>query len=120
MVSLSNQQFKELQAFVEATQLQLDGIKSLIVKAKQQGTNLVFDESNYPSRPMTKKELATLLKISPRHFANQTKMLRPHLRDMGVTDRARLLPPKAVKFICEAMGIEKNEDLNCNNLHAPT
>lgn len=88
MIALSNYQFQELQSHKAAVQTHLDAIDAILIKAKQQESNYVFDSSNmYPKRAMTKKELANMLGISSRNFAYQIKELRPQLREMGVLDR---------------------------------
>ena len=120
MICLSNHQFEELQAHYAAVQTHLDAIHAIIIKAKQQTNNNTFDVSAmYPNRPMSKKELATMLHVSSRHLASQIKLLRPELHKLGVSDRAKLLPPKAVFEICSAMDIEKNNGENCKKLHDP-
>ena len=65
--------------------------------ALQQSSNLHFDEDHYPSRPMTKAELASLAHVTTRTLAKWLKPLRPQLRDMGVPDQAKVLPADAEK-----------------------
>ena len=55
---------------------------------------------------MSKYELAMMAGVSPRTFSRYLRSRREVLRAMGVTPRAHLLPPKAVKFICEDFSIE--------------
>ena len=117
MIELSNYQFQELQSHKAAVQTHLDAIDAILIKAKQQESNYVFDSSNmYPKRAMTKKELANMLGISSRNFAYQIKELRPQLREMGVLDRAKLLPPHVVHFLCLSLDIEKMNGVNCKKL----
>jgi len=110
MITLSNHQFQELRSHKTAVQSHLEAIDAILVKAKQQESNLVPDASNmYPKRSMMKKELAHMLGISSRYLATQLNLLRPQLRAMGVPDRAKLLPPNVVYFICSSLDIEKND-----------
>ena len=110
MIALSNHQFQELQSHKAAVQTHLDAIDAILIKAKQQESNYVFDPSSmYPKRPMMKKELANMLGISSRYLAAQLNLLRPQLRAMGMTDRAKLLPPNVVYFICSSLDVEKKE-----------
>ena len=55
-----------------------------------------------------------------RYLAAQIKLLRPKLHQLGVSDTAKLLPPKAVFVVYSALDIEKNEGENCKKLHKPT
>lgn len=83
-----------------------EAIHSILLAAMQQGDNLFFDAvSAYPSRPMSKSELATLLNRSTRQLSIYIKPFRPELRDMGVSDRAKVLPPEAVYYICQKLDI---------------
>ena len=108
MIILSNHQFQELQSHTTAVQSHLDAIDVILNMAKHQKSNLTFDPSSmYPKRSMTKKELANLLGISSRNLAYQIKELRPQLRDKGISDRAKLLPPNIVHFLCMSLDIEK-------------
>lgn len=118
MIILSNNQFQELQSHEAAVQSHLDAIHCILIRAKQQHTNILYDASEmYPNRPMTKKELASMLGVSSRYLASQLNLLRPQLRTMGVSDRAKLLPPHIVNFICSALDIEKNDGENCKKLN---
>ena len=58
-----------------------------------------------------------MLGISSRHLASHLKLLRPQLREMGVSERAKMLPIQAVSFICASLDIEKNEVENCKKLN---
>lgn len=118
MIILSNHQFQELQSHELVIQSHLDAIHCILTKAKQQRTNIVYDASDrYPNRLITKKELAAMLGVSSRYLASQLNLLRPQLRTMGVSDRAKLLPPHIVNFICSALDIEKNDGENCKKLN---
>ena len=121
MYCLSNHQFEELRTHYAAAQSHLTAIHSILIQVKQQENTNSFDASDaYPKRPMTKKEIAGMLGVSSRYFASQIKLLRPKLKEMGISERARLLPPKAVFYICSSLDIEKNDELNCNKLHRPS
>ena len=52
-------------------------------------------------RFISKKELARLAGVSSRTFCRYLASRRHILDAMGVLPNARLLPPKAVKYICE-------------------
>ena len=118
MITLSNYQFQELKTHEAAAQSHLEAIHAILTKAKQQESNLVFDPSSmYPTRPMMKKELANMLGISSRHLATQLNLLRPKLKKMGVSERAKLLPPHVVSFICSSLDIENNDRENCKKLN---
>jgi hypothetical protein len=120
MITLSNHQFQELRSHKAAIQSHLDAIDAILVKAKLQESNLVFDPSSmYPKQAMTKKELAHMLGISSRNLAYQLKELRPLLREKGVSDRAKLLPPHVVYFLCLSLDIEKKNGVNCKKLQPP-
>ena len=54
---------------------------------------------NYKS--MYKNELAEAAGVSRQTFYNWTKQDQEALRAMGVERNAKLLPPKAVQFLCE-------------------
>jgi hypothetical protein len=117
MITLSNHQFHELLSHTAAVQSHMDAIHAILVMAKQQESNSIFDASSmYPTRSMTKKELANMLGICSRNLAYQLKLLRPQLREMGVSDRAKILPPHVVYFICFSLDIEKNKGENCKKL----
>ena len=108
MIYLSNYQFNLLKTHLANAQAELDAIASICVDAKQQVYHPPFDAADHiPLNPISKKELARMLKISSRYLAYQIKLLRPQLREMGIADRARLLPPKAVLLICSSLEIEK-------------
>ena len=54
---------------------------------------------------MYKSKLAKKAEVSPRTFSRWLKLHRVELEQMGVPANARLLPPHAVKFVCEEYGI---------------
>ena len=93
-----------------------------VVPALQQSSNLHFDEDHYPSRPMTKSELASLAHVTTHTLAKWLKPLRPQLRDMGVPDQAKVLPFDAVHFISSQFHItidENDEQENGNKQNFP-
>ena len=55
---------------------------------------------------MYKSELARLAGVSPRTFQRYMASRHHVFEKMGVSLRAHLLPPQAVKYICEDYGIE--------------
>ena len=52
-------------------------------------------------RFISKKELARLAGVSERTFCRYIASRRHILEAMGVLPNARLLPPQAVKYVCE-------------------
>ena len=54
----------------------------------------------------TKSQLAQLADVSLRTFSRWLSLHEKELNAMGVTKHTRLLPPKAVKYICEEYGID--------------
>ena len=50
---------------------------------------------------ISKKQLAELAGVSPRTFTRYLASRRHILEAMGVLPNARLLPPQAVKYVCE-------------------
>ena len=50
---------------------------------------------------ISKKTLAELAGVSPRTFTSYLASRRHILEAMGVLPNARLLPPQAVKYVCE-------------------
>lgn len=116
MASITNQQIKDALLRCNEVLSQTEALKSILITALQQGNNLNYDESRvFPSRPMTKSELASLAGVSSRTLAKWLKPLQSRLREMGVSDTAKLLPPDAVYFVCEHLNItsdEKNEGVN--------
>lgn len=66
------------------------------------------EEKTY--RAMLKSELAEIMGISMQTFRKYIKPYASKLKRMGVTSRAHLLPPKAVKFLCETMAVDIYDD----------
>ena len=62
-------------------------------------------------RFISKKELARLAGVSARTFCRYLASRRHILDAMGVLPNARLLPPKAVKYICEDYCIDLPQEL---------
>ena len=60
---------------------------------------------------ISKKQLAQLAGVSDRTFARYLSSRRRILDAMGVKPKARLLPPKAVKYICEDYCIDLPQEL---------
>ena len=52
-------------------------------------------------KAMTKSQLAALASVSQRTFSTWLRPHRKRLRKMGVVDTAKVLPPAAVKYLCE-------------------
>lgn len=100
------------QSFLRAEEL-AEVKKQIIRLAELVGLSLV-EKPEVPSvRTMTKAELAAVLKISPRTLWAYLKPHREALREMGVRDKAKVLPPIAVKYLFEKLVIledEKNEE----------
>ena len=60
---------------------------------------------------ISKKELARLAGVSSRTFTRYLATRRHILDAMGIPPKARLLPPQAVKYVCEDYCIDLPEDL---------
>ena len=60
---------------------------------------------------ISKKELVRLAGVSSRTFCRYLASRRHILDAMGVLPNARLLPPKAVKYICEDYCIDLPQEL---------
>ena len=60
---------------------------------------------------ISKKKLAELAGVSTSTFTRYLKTRRHILEAMGVKPWARLLPPQAVKYICEDYCIDLPEEL---------
>lgn len=54
---------------------------------------------------MLKSKLAEKADVSNRTFSRWLRQHRDQLQQMGVAPNARLLPPHAVKYVCEEYGI---------------
>lgn len=52
-------------------------------------------------KAMYKSELARLAGVSSRTFARYLAAHREELAKLGVSPQAQMLPPKAVRFVCE-------------------
>ena len=75
-------------------------MKPISLEAEQ----LADSPVNYSSK--SKSELADLAGTTTRTFSKWLQPFRSELRQMGVTDRTKLLPPQAVRFICEQLNID--------------
>ena len=60
---------------------------------------------------ISKKRLAELAGVSPRTFSRYLASRRHILDEMGISPKAQLLPPQAVKYICEDYCIDLPEEL---------
>ena len=58
---------------------------------------------------MLKSKLAEKADVSDRTFSRWLNQHRPQLEQMGVSPHAHLLPPHAVKYVCEEYGIILDE-----------
>ena len=65
---------------------------------------------------VSKKQLAELAGVSARTFSRYINSRRHILDAMGVKPNARLLPPQAVKYICEDYCIDLPPDLQNQQL----
>ena len=63
------------------------------------------------NRFVSKHDLAKLAGVSDRTFCRYLKSRRHILDAMGVDPHARLLPPQAVKYLCEDYCIDLPEEL---------
>ena len=57
-------------------------------------------------RAMYKSELAQAAGVSQRTFSRYVQLQQAELKKLGVTPQTRLLPPKAVKLLCDNLCIE--------------
>ena len=62
-------------------------------------------------KAMYKSELAKLAGVSTRTFSRYLATRREILTAMGVSAKAHMLPPKAVKYVCEDYCIDLPEDI---------
>lgn len=112
MATITNQQIRDALQLCRKMSSQLESIKSILTTASQQGTSLSLGaRCVFPSRPMTKSELASLVGVSSRTLAKWLKPLQSRLREMGVSDTAKLLPPDAVHYVCEYLNITSDEKI---------
>jgi len=122
MVNFSNRQIKDVLFRLDELQSQIASFRTFFSAALRQCSNLHFDEEHYPSRPMSKSELAGLAHVTTRTLAKWLIPLRPQLREMGVADQAKVLPSDAVHFISLQLHItteEKDTEENGNKLNLP-
>ena len=102
---VTHQQIKKLQEEIDAVQTHINAAKSMLVTIQQQ-SDIVTDTTRiYPSRPMFKSELAAMLGKSTRQLSKWIEPFRPTLREMGISDRAKILPAEAVYYICQELDI---------------
>lgn len=62
-------------------------------------------------RFVSKRLLAKLAGVSERTFSRYLSSRRHILEEMGINPHARLLPPQAVKYVCEDYCIDLPEEL---------
>ena len=90
--------------------LSADQLAELLHCLKRINTILGFDTQVLPNPvsyvSLSKSELAELAGTTTKTFAKWLRPFRTELRQMGVSDRAKLLPPQAVQFICENLDID--------------
>lgn len=53
-----------------------------------------------------KSELAEMAGVSERTLRRWLKQHKEKLKQMGVEEHSKVIPPRAVQYICEAYGIE--------------
>lgn len=61
---------------------------------------------------MLKSKLAEKADVSTRTFSRWIRQHRAQLEKMGVSPHAHLLPPHAVKYVCEEYGIILDDEDN--------
>ena len=106
---ITNYQIKQMLTKIDAAQSQLSELKSVLITVQQQSDVISDTQRIYPSRPMSKSELAAILGKSTRQLSKWINPFRPRLREMGVTDRAKVLPADAVFYICSELDITFHE-----------
>ena len=67
----------------------------------------IYDNTRF----ISKGTLAKLAGVSPRTFRRYLHSRRPILDKMGIPPSARLLPPAAVRYICEDYCIDLPDEL---------
>lgn len=67
---------------------------------------VTYIKRNKGMKAMYKFELAVYAGITSKTFRRWTKPYDEELARMGVSPSTRLLPPAAVKFICEKLAID--------------
>lgn len=106
MYHFSNHQMQELEHQLEILQRSAEITRNILRSIQQDSGNLFFDDEGiYPSRAMSKSELAATQHISTKQLGVWLKPLRQQLREKGVSDRAHLLKPEIVHFICKELHI---------------
>ena len=70
----------------------------------------IYDKHKF----ISKKQLAQLAGVSDRTFSRYLQTRRHILEAMGVSLHARLLPPQAVKYVCEDYCIDLPQNLRTN------
>ena len=117
---VTNHQIKQVLAEINAAQSHINAAYSLLVTIQQQD-NIISDTTRfYPSRPMSKGELAAMLGKSTRHLSRWLEPFKEELRTMGVSERAKILPAEAVHLICSTLDIsfpEKMTEKTDKNRH---
>ena len=89
---------------------ELAEVKRQIIRlAELVGLSLVEKPEVPTIKTMSKAELAAVLKITQRTLWAYMKPHRAALRAMGVRDNAKVLPPKAVKYLFEKLVILEEE-----------
>ena len=63
------------------------------------------------NRFISKRQLAKLAGVSERTFSRYLSSRRHIFEEMGINLHARLLPPQAVKYVCEDYCIDLPEEL---------
>ena len=66
---------------------------------------------NYSMKAMYKSELAELAGVSVSTFRRYLNQRRDVLAQMGVSPRAKMLPPKAVKFVVDDYSIDIPDEM---------
>lgn len=117
---VTNQQIKQLLVEINDAKSHLNAACSLLVTIQQQEDIIIDMTRVYPSRPMSKGELAAMLGKSTRHLSRWLKPFRDELRQMGVSDNAKMLPAEAVYFICSTLDITFPKNNDEENRQKPT
>ena len=65
---------------------------------------------NIPTmKSKSKSEIAMAAGISVRTLYNWMRLHRTHLQRLGVQPNQRLLPPRAVDFVCQELGLHEED-----------
>ena len=67
----------------------------------------IYDNTRF----ISKRELARLAGVSYRTFQRYIATRQHVLQEMGISPRTQLLPPRAVRFVCEDYCIDLPESL---------